>query len=699
MIDSPTPLRLLIIDDLPSIHDDFRKILIPVQPTTSVVEKASLLFGATRTRPQSPHFVMDSAFQGEEGAKMVAKALAERKPYSLAFVDMRMPPGWDGLETIRQLWKTDPKLQVVICTAHSDYTWTDLNTLLGTSDNLIILKKPFDNIEVQQLAHALTSKWVLAQKLDAHINELDTLVQERTAALTKANLELKNSHERFRLTLAAAQQGLYDLNVKTLEINTSDEYAKILGFDPSLFVESFEAWLERMPEEERPRVEAEFNAYIRSSSSFFSLEYKQLTKAGSVISILMRGNVVESDDDGHPLRILGTIADVTERRLAEQRMQRSQRLECIGSLASGIAHDINNTLVPQIAGISLLRPFVPSDKSELLDLMALSANRTAAMVMQLLHFAKGADGQRLPVSPKSLLDELQRFIQGTFPKNINCTFRCTCPSSVIVGDPTQLHQIMLNLCVNARDAMPEGGSLTVDLSLQHLEEKRAETILGGTPGAYICLSVKDTGTGIPESIRENIFVPFFTTKGPDKGTGLGLSTVLGIAKGHGGFVDLHTARGQGTTFEVFLPNASIPETDTLNLPEEQRGFLCKPSEMDLILFVDDEAPIRGIASMLFKDSPWRVYPAANASEAVALFGARKKEIALALVDIAMPQEDGRALIRRLLALDPTLPIIATSGNFSKPITDELRGLGVTDFLAKPFDRQALFAKIQSVLGN
>jgi len=690
--------RLLVIDDLPSIHDDFRKILLPPAPATSILQKASLLFGPVTTPPQpGSRYEIDFASQGREGLAKVQAALAAKRPYAVAFVDMRMPPGWDGLETVQHLWEADPRLQVVICTAHSDYTWTELNAKLGNSDNLIILKKPFDNIEVQQLANALTSKWQLARELDAHIHSLDELVNQRTAELIRANDEISASERRFRMTLAAAQQGLYDMDVPTRIIQTSEEYARILGADPSSFHETIENWLGRMPEEDRPGVEAEYSEYLRGQAAFFNIEYRQHTSNGGMLWILMRGNVVTRDAAGRPLRIMGTITDITDRHVAELRLQRTQRLECIGSLASGIAHDINNALVPQLAGASLLRPFVPPDKLEVLDLMQVSARRSAAMLVQLVHFARGAEGKRMPVSPKCLVEEIEQFIAGTFPKNITCRYQCTCPSTVIIGDQTQLHQILLNLCVNARDAMPEGGTLSVEINRIEITEKTAAQLLNASPGPHICMEVRDSGTGIPEGIRERIWDPFFTTKSPEKGTGLGLSTVLGIVKGHGGFIDLESERSKGSVFRVYLPVAEAKDAMPIEESPEEPGPRVTDRTRDTILWVDEEESILAIIPLLFKGSRFTVVSAKDSEQAIAQAQSHASQLGLMIMDVTMPPAESLRLAARIRELCPDMPIIATSGDLTKAGISDLKSVGVNYFLTKPFDRQALFAKLYTVL--
>ncbi len=237
----------------------------------------------------------------------------------------------------------------------------------------------------------------------------------------------------------------------------------------------------------------------------------------------------------------------------EHQARRSQRLEAIGTLAGGVAHDLNNALAPILLGAQLLRKSHP-DESDLLDSFEISAKRGASMVRQLLTFAKGSEGKRVSVQVGHMLNEMRSIIEGSFPKNIRLQREGEFDPPTVRGDPTQIHQILLNLCVNARDAMPEGGTITMGTKVVEVDGSFSGVFTEATAGRYVVLSVGDTGVGMPPDVLDRIFDPFFTTKGPDQGTGLGLSTVVGIVKGHGGFVNVRSTQGEGSTFEVYLPD-------------------------------------------------------------------------------------------------------------------------------------------------
>jgi nitrogen-specific signal transduction histidine kinase/CheY-like chemotaxis protein len=403
--------------------------------------------------------------------------------------------------------------------------------------------------------------------------------------------------------------------------------------------------------------------------------------------------VVERDPAGRPSRMLGTFTDVTERRLMDERLRRTERLESIGSLAGGIAHDLNNALVPLLAGVSFLREYVPAEDAELVTAMEASSRRAAGMVQQLLVFAKGAEGRRAPVHPAALIEEMERFIDSTFPPTVQLHARCFCKSSAVLGDATQLHQVLLNLCVNARDAMPQGGRLGLEARLVEVDAALAAEHDGARTGPHVLFVVSDTGTGIPAAIRERIFDPFFTTKGPEKGTGLGLSTVLGIVRGHGGFVVLETEEGKGTRFLIHLPAAGGGET-----AREDRPAAAPLPEGNgrKLLVVDDEDGVRSMVERIFNGSGFTVCAAHDGVEAWAQLDAADARIDLLLLDMTMPKLGGREVLKRMRESGRMVPTVAMSGNFERDDAATLREWGV-GMLAKPFHRDDLVKAVRVAL--
>jgi two-component system cell cycle sensor histidine kinase/response regulator CckA len=384
--------------------------------------------------------------------------------------------------------------------------------------------------------------------------------------------------------------------------------------------------------------------------------------------------------------------DITARRDLEAQLLRAQRMESLGTLAGGIAHDLNNVLAPILLSTELLRAGEQdADRLSLIETVAASARRGADMVGQVLSFARGMGGRRVDLAVGPLLREVEKFANETFLKTIEV--RTVMPADLwhVTGDSTQLHQLLLNLCVNARDAMPDGGTLTLAASNVVLDARPdadgAEAI--GSP--CVCLEVSDTGPGIAPELLGRIFEPFFTTKDVGKGTGLGLSTSLAIAEGHGGSIQVQSQAGRGATFRVYLPAASahrLAASETaVSPPPRGRG--------ELVLVVDDEASVRTVTSQTLETFGYRVLVAADGQEALALLTARRHDVAVAFVDMMMPGMDGPATIRALRRVRPDLPVIGVSG-----LGPSRRGGAPVDvalFLAKPYSAETLLAGLHRVL--
>ncbi len=423
-------------------------------------------------------------------------------------------------------------------------------------------------------------------------------------------------------------------------------------------------------------------------------EITHRAKGGREVIVETRATLVRNED-GTPQSILGINTNITEQKKLEKQLLRTQRLESIGTLASGVAHDLNNILVPILMAAPILRNDVPSDEREkFLNIIESSAQRGASIVKQVLTFARGASGDRVLLQPTYLLGEITKIAQETFPKSIR--MRTTYPEDVrlIEGDPTQLHQVLLNLCVNARDAMPEGGTLTLSCENFDVDEQYATMTPGLAPGPHVLISVIDTGTGIPEHITDKIFDPFFTTKEPGKGTGLGLSTALGIVKSHGGIVSVYTNR-HGTTFRVLLPSPP-----SASLPNESTGKGELPAgHGETILVVDDESPIREVATAVLSKSGYNVLAADDGPAALALFVQRSREIDVVLTDTVMPVMSGLILARTLRKMDAKAKVIVSSARDADYDLSELKDIGVQECLAKPYTREALLRTIDRVLHN
>jgi two-component system, cell cycle sensor histidine kinase and response regulator CckA len=402
------------------------------------------------------------------------------------------------------------------------------------------------------------------------------------------------------------------------------------------------------------------------------------------------------DEQGQIGHFIAIKEDITERKRLDLHLLRSQRLESVGRLASGIAHDLNNILAPMLMAPSMLRDVIQDPGvRDTLDMIEANAQRGADIIKQLLIFGRGTEGQRVPIQLRLLVKDMATIIAGTFPKNILARQATPGDLWLVSGDPTQLHQILLNLCINARDAMPEGGTLTIELENLELDEASARLVPGARLGRYVRMTVTDTGTGIAPEHLDRIYEPFFTTKEPGKGTGLGLSTVLGIVRSHGGCIQVQSQIGRGTQFQVSLPATVAAEAK----PANQANQSLPQGRGELVLVVDDEESVRQVLRQVLERNGYRAIEAANGAEGMTQYVAHQHDVRVVVTDLAMPTMDGTALIRALRRLNPRVRVIAVSGHQSKVKLSNDLGVPEAARLSKPFGGVVLLEALKRVLGS
>lgn len=397
------------------------------------------------------------------------------------------------------------------------------------------------------------------------------------------------------------------------------------------------------------------------------------------------------DVDGNPKSILAINTDISERKRLEQQILRVQRMESIGTLAGGMAHDLNNILAPILLSIDLLRIGEQDQRRQgILNAMESSTRRGSELVRQVLSFARGVEGRKMAVCPEELLSEIEKIARETFPKNIEVE-TCVEPRLMsLTGDPTQLHQVLLNLCVNARDAMPTGGRITLSAYNRQLDERYAGMNPGASVGPHVVLQVEDTGIGMEPATVERIFEPFFTTKEIGKGTGLGLSTTQAIVKSHGGFVRVDSQPGEGTRFRVFLPARPGGE----KTGDAEKAAALQRGTGELILVIEDETDVRELVRDTLEAYGYKVLLAGDGAAGVKLYQKQKDAVSVVLTDMMMPGMDGLGVIQAIRSLQPRARIIAASG-----LTDGSAAAkaGVSHFIPKPFSARTLLEAVSQVL--
>jgi len=342
MKDEQNNRRILVIDDNRAIHDDFRKILCPADIANGLDDLEKDLFGAAPVAHKREIYELHSAYQGQEGLEMVKRSLETGDRYALAFVDMRMPPGWDGVQTIEKIWEVDPEIQIVICTAYSDYSWEEINGKFGAADRLLILKKPYDTAEVCQLACALTQKWRLAKHAHLKLNQLASMVKEQTRQLEDTNARLldevaqrRQSQERYRLVEAAVNDGLWDWDIPAGKVYYSPRWKSMLGFTDSEIGDSPEDWFGRVHADDRTLVAERQNEHFQGRSEQLCGECRMLHKDGQYRWVLYRGTVV-AGENGVKIRAVGSFTDITDRKLAEEQL----RFEAMHDALTGLANRV-----------------------------------------------------------------------------------------------------------------------------------------------------------------------------------------------------------------------------------------------------------------------------------------------------------------------------------------------------------------------
>jgi two-component system cell cycle sensor histidine kinase/response regulator CckA len=673
--------RVLVIDDNPDIHEQIRKILAAEDalagPLTRVETEVT---GQAAPGRRMPRFEVDGTRHGEEGLAHVTRARQAGQPYSVAFVDVRLPPGWDGIVTIGQLWKADPALEVVLCTAFADYSLLDSLRQVRRTDQLLVLKKPFDNIEVKQLAVALSEKWRLAREAQSYFDNLEALVRARTAELEHSLSLIQASENQYRLLFESNPTPIFTYDDATLAFVSVNEAAvKHYGYAKEEFLrltlrdlalpEDLPVFLDKLSQPARGAGHAGV--------------WRHRTKNGKLSEMEIYSHHIL------PQKIFLSLAmDVTERLNLEAQLRQSQKMDSIGQLAGGIAHDFNNLLTVINGHASLLlaseRP-TPGGADSLKEIVE-AGKRASALTRQLTTFSRKQEFHPQAVDLNEVVNHITKMLRRILGEDValHVDFSPGLPS--IKADLGMFEQVLLNLAVNSRDAMPRGGQLRIKTSTVALDSAAAQLNPEAAPGRFVCLTFSDSGCGIAPENLGRIFEPFFTTKELDRGTGLGLATVYGIVKQHQGWISVQSRLGAGTTFQIFLP-ASAAHGGALQMAPMEQTVI---GGTETLLVVEDETPLLKLMQHILESHGYKVLGCSTGRQALDIWGGHQKRIDLLLTDLILP--DGMAgteLARILQAAKPGLKVLYTSGYNADRLAKEFPPGTPFNLVQKPFHARKL----------
>lgn len=522
----------------------------------------------------------------------------------------------------------------------------------------------------------VNAKWV------RHDRDYIVSVVRDISLRKQAESALRASEERFRQLAENIQEVFWIKDPSTNQIlYVSPKYEQIWGQTCKSLYASKQGWYDTVHPEDHARVLA---AITRQSTGSYDEEYRIVLPDGSVLWIRDRAYPVFGPG-GSLDRLVGVAEDITEKKNLHEQFLRAQRLEAIGTLAGGLAHDLNNVLSPILMSVPALREHLRDPEGlQMLRMIEENVLRGSSIISRVLGFARGTQVKSVPVDLKSLMQEIERLTFETFPKSIRIEVSTEENLWPVSGDATQLHQALLNLAVNARDAMPGGGQLRFAGRNIVLDARYPLRAWGLQPGPHVAMEVSDTGTGIPPEIRSKIFDPFFTTKEIGKGTGLGLASTLAIVKSHHGYIQVDSEPGAGTVFTIYLPAQPKAQLTDPRAPET-----LFPGNGELVLIIDDEEPIREVAKKTLERFGYRTLLAENGTKGIALYAANQNAVAAVITDMMMPEMDGMATIKALRKINPAVKIIAASG--LELSTDDAR------HLAKPFTAEALLGTLHEIL--
>ena len=705
--------RVLAVDHDEDMLTLYRDILCFESEEPSSLEA---LFGEDARLPSKeeidedrnrPVFDIVPAESGEAGLAAFQGSLKRHAPFAVALIDIHLSAtksdraGLDLAESLRAL---DPNIEIVLLSARHDVPLKEINRRVQPPEKLLFLQKPFRSPELKQIVSSLGAKWDAESRL-LELNEtLAFKVEARTAELNSANRrlrldiakraavlrELQVSEQRYRLLFERDITGNFAADSDGLILDCNVAFANLFDIpspQDAHGLDIFDLW-------EKAGAPESLREIISGGGKL--VNHEVTIRRGTISRFLLLSCDTVTDSDGGVEEMLGYIFDISEPKRLEEQLRQSQKMEALGTLAGGIAHDFNNILGVILGYAEIIESSAEPESGldRRVKEIARAGKRARDLVTQILNFSRQGPQERHTMTMGPLVKEALKLLRSSVPANVEIISRIETDRDNVMADPTQMHQIMLNLCGNASYAMQEkGGTLTVTLADVHNDDFVTPPEDLGKPERFVRLTVADTGPGVDPDVVDRVFDPFFTTKGQGEGTGMGLAMVHGIVKRHDGYLELDNRPGEGAVFHVFLPRTSESERPAADIPADL------VFHQGRILFVDDEKPLTDIGREMLESCGFEVVTRTSSVEALEAFKFRARDFDLVITDQTMPNMTGMEFAREILKIRPDMPIILCTG-FSDAVSyDRLRDVGIGDFIMKPILKHDLVASISRLLAK